>query len=234
MKPVIGIMPLWFDEKGFLTMPPAYTDAILAAGGLPLIFPFTEEPEDISQLADLCDGFLFTGGHDVSSRLYGEEPLEDLVDECPKRDLLEVAVVKKAAAEDKPVLGICRGIQLINAALGGTLIQDLPSQFPSEIAHFQEPPYDEPSHKVRLEKDSPLFALLQAEELAVNSTHHQAVKDPAPGFVVTARATDGVIEGICAPGKRFFWGVQWHPEKLCTHDENSAKIFRTFVDRCRG
>ena len=125
--PLIGVLPLWDDEKNSLWMLPGYFDGIRQAGGLPIMLPLTVEPQDIAQLATLCDGFLFTGGHDVSPALYGETPINESIACCPKRDAMETILLREALRLDKPVLGICRGIQFINAALGGTLYQDLPT-----------------------------------------------------------------------------------------------------------
>ena len=137
MKPLIGVMPLWDDEKESLWMLPGYLDGITDAGGIPVVFPFSANEQELDQLTDLCGGFLFTGGHDVSPEIYGETPLPGLVDICRKRDAMETLVLKKAMAADKPILGICRGIQFINAVLGGSLWQDLPSQHSSTVDHHQ-------------------------------------------------------------------------------------------------
>ena len=229
MKPVIGVMPLWDDEKESLWMLPGYLDGLREAGGLPVVLPFSTDEEELGLLMSLCDGFLFTGGHDVSPGLYHEEPLPGLVSSCEKRDEMESIVLRKALEADKPVLGICRGIQFINAALGGSLYQDLPSQRPSATEHHQHAPYDVPVHDVLIEKDSPLYACLGAERLPVNSYHHQAVKQVADGLRVMAAAPDGLAEALYRPGSRFLWALQWHPEFSYRTDENSRKIFRAFV-----
>ena len=135
MKPIVGVMPLWDEEKDSIWMLPGYMDGISQAGGIPVIFPFSTDEMELKQLIGMCDGFLFTGGQDVTPEVYHEDPLEDLIDCCIKRDLMETIVLKEAIADDKPVLGICRGIQFINAALGGKLYQDIPTQRPSEINH---------------------------------------------------------------------------------------------------
>ncbi|MCR5788871.1 MAG: gamma-glutamyl-gamma-aminobutyrate hydrolase family protein, partial [Lachnospiraceae bacterium] len=178
-KPVIGVMPLWDDEKDSIWMLPGYFDGISQAGGIPAMLPFTVDGQDIDQLFDMFDGFLFTGGHDVSPELYDEEPMEGLISSCKKRDLMESAFLKKAIDNDKPVLGICRGIQFINAALGGTLYQDIPTQHPTDTEHHQQPPYDVPIHSVTVVADSPLYECLKTENILVNSYHHQAVKEAA-------------------------------------------------------
>ena len=230
MKPVVGVMPLWDDEKDSLWMLPGYLDGIAQAGGLPIVLPLTEDEGELEQLVGLCGGFLFTGGHDVSPALYHEDPLEGLVDCCPKRDAMEGTILRIALERDLPVLGICRGIQFINAFLGGSLYQDLPSQHPSEVNHHQAPPYDAPAHAVALVDGTPLRSCLGVERLPVNSYHHQAVRRLAPGLEAMACAPDGLIEAACLPGKRFLWAVQWHPEFSYKTDEYSRRIFRALID----
>ena len=233
-KPVVGVMPLWDDEKDSIWMLPGYMDGLNQAGAVPFIFPFSADGEELAQLAELCDGFLFTGGHDVSPRLYHEQPMEGLVFSCEKRDRMETVVLRIAMEADKPVLGICRGIQLINAALGGTLYQDLPLQHPSGTEHHGRAPYDQPVHDVKVYRDSPLYDCLEEELLPVNSFHHQAVKDMAEGLEVMATAPDGIVEALCKPDQRFLWAVQWHPEFAYRTDENSRKIFSAFVEAMKS
>ena len=230
MKPVVGVMPLWDDDKDSLWMLPGYLEGLEEAGMLPLILPLTDDEEDLAQLMDMCDGFLFTGGHDVSPEVYGETPLEGLIAACEGRDRMEAIVLRKAIEEDKPLLGICRGIQYVNAALGGTLYQDLDLQHPSDIEHHQQPPYDVPIHEVTVLKESPLYACLQKEQLGVNSYHHQAIKDLAPDLKEMAVSPDGLIEAVYLPGHRFLWAVQWHPEFFGTKDADSRNIFHAFAD----
>ena len=230
MKPIVGVMPLWDDKKDSIWMLPGYLDGLRQAGGLPIVFPFTEDEGELEQLVDLCDGFLLTGGHDVSPSLYHEAPLESLVDCCPKRDIQERIVLEKAIARDKPVLGICRGIQFINAFLGGTLYQDLPTQHPSAVEHHQSAPYDRPCHEVALAEGSPLQRCLGVDSLRVNSCHHQAIKALAPSLKPMAVAPDGLVEAVRMPGKRFLWAVQWHPEFNYRTDGCSRAIFRAFAE----
>ena len=230
LKPLIGVMPLWDDDKESVWMLPGYLEGIRQAGGIPVILPFTSENDELEQLAKICDGFLFTGGHDVSPELYSEKPVDDSVICCKDRDEMESWYLKYAISSDKPLLGICRGIQFINAALGGTLYQDLPTQHPSGIDHHQKPPYDIPVHTVSIVKDSPLGKLLDTEQLSVNSYHHQAVKDLSPRLKAMAISTDGLIEAVFMPEHRFLWAVQWHPEFSYLTDINSRKIFKAFID----
>ncbi|MCF2643664.1 MAG: gamma-glutamyl-gamma-aminobutyrate hydrolase family protein [Lachnospiraceae bacterium] len=232
MKKIIGVMPLWDDEKKSIWMLPGYLDGIKEAGGLPIIFPMTEEKEEIIQLCELCDGFLFTGGHDVDPELYGEEPIPGLIASCKERDSMEKIVLEYAIKENKAVLGICRGIQFINVMLGGTLYQDIPMQHPSKTEHHMDAPYDRTCHKISIKKDSPLFQLLKTEELGVNSYHHQAIKDIAPGLTAMAESEDGLTEAVCMEEKNFVWALQWHPEFSHKVDENSRKIFAEFIKKC--
>ena len=229
MKKIVGIMPLWDEEKESIWMLPGYPEGIEQAGGLPVILPLTEDERELEQLVSMCDGFLFTGGQDVSPDLYGEVPLDQLGETCGKRDIMESIVLKKAMSTDKPILGICRGIQFINAALGGTLYQDLPSQHPSETEHHQPAPYDIPVHEVKIVMDSPLYRCLQAERLSVNSCHHQAVKKLAPCLEPMAFSPDGLVEAAYLKDKKYLWAVQWHPEFSFRKDETSRRIFASVI-----
>ena len=229
MKPLIGLMPLWDDEKESLWMLPGYMDGIATADGIPFMLPLTDSEEDIKQLVGICNGFLFTGGHDVSPELYAEKPIGNLVSCCRKRDIMENIVLRIAIEKDKPILGICRGIQFINAALGGTLYQDLPTQHPTEIEHHQKPPYDQPVHKVDIVPGSPLYSLIGESRIAVNSYHHQAIKQLAPSLVAMAYSEDGLVEAVHKRDQSFMWAVQWHPEFMWMTDVNSRKIFKAFI-----
>ena len=229
-KPIIGVMPLWDDEKDSIWMLPGYFDGINQARAIPIMLPLSEDEQELDQLIKMCDGFLFTGGHDVSPELYNEKPLDGMVSCCMKRDKMESYILKKAIQIDKPILGICRGIQFINAALGGTLYQDLPTQYETEIEHHQNPPYDVPIHKVNVIMNSPLYECLHTELLDVNSYHHQAVKDLAPNLKAMAVSEDGLIEAVYMSEQRFLWAVQWHPEFSYKTDYNSRKIFKAFIE----
>ena len=229
MKPLVGVMPLWDDEKDSLWMLPGYLEGLQEAGATPVILSLTEDREEIEHLVDICDGILLTGGHDVDPSVYGEEALNGTVLCCKARDNMERLVLEDAMQKDKPILGICRGIQLINALLGGTLYQDLPTQHPSDIDHHQTPPYDVPVHDVFIKKDSPLYDCLGSDRISVNSYHHQAVKDVAPCLEVMAESEDGIVEALYKPFYRFLWAVQWHPELSYKKDDNSRKIFKAFV-----
>ena len=229
MKPVVGVMPLWDEEKEDIRMLPGYMDGVSQAGGLPVIFPFTEDNQEAEQLVSMCGGILFTGGPDISPEYYHEAPLEGLVSVCPKRDMLECMVFQAALEQDKPILGICRGIQVINVCLGGTLYQDIPTQHPSETVHRQPAPFDKTIHDVVIAEDSPLYRLFGVDKLPVNSHHHQAVNRLAPALKAMAFSPDGLIEAACMPEKKFLWAVQWHPERLLRTDRYSGMLFQAFI-----
>lgn len=216
-SPIIGVTPLWDAERKSIWMLPDYLDGIRAAGGIPVVLPLEMSEKDADRIVETCDGFLFTGGQDVGS--------------CPERDKLETLLLSKALPSDKPILGICRGLQFINVFQGGTLWQDLPSQHPSEIVHRQGKPYGTPTHKVMLSGD--LSKLLGKETLEVNTLHHQAAKELGENLEMMAVAPDSIIEAVQMAGKRFVWAVQWHPEYMFKTDPDSLAIFLCFVKHCK-
>lgn len=231
-RPLIGIVPLVDAQRESYWMLPGYMRGVEQAGGLPIMLPLTDDDAALRQLADTCDGFLLTGGQDVSPALYGAAPAPACGETCPARDAMETKLLALALEQDKPVLGICRGIQFLNVYLGGTLYQDLPTEHPSAAEHNQKPPYDVPVHSVTLTAGSPLWALLGKDTLAVNSLHHQAIKTLAPGLAAMAVSEDGLTEAVCLPDKRFVWAVQWHPEFSFPVNADSRKIFAAFVGAC--
>lgn len=228
-KPIIGVVPLVDREKESYWMLPGYMEGISQAGGLPIMLPLTSNTDELKQLLEICNGFLFTGGQDVSPELYGEEKLPECGECSRERDSMEKVLFELALNSNKSILGICRGIQFINSVLGGTLYQDIPSQKPSELEHHQTPPYDVPIHEVNILTETPLFNLLKTDKLYVNSYHHQGIKDLSAELKVMAAASDDLIEAVYMPEKNFVWAVQWHPEFSFKSDENSRKIFEAFV-----
>jgi putative glutamine amidotransferase len=205
-----------------------YVDAVLGAGGLPILVPFVPTPEAEGYLA-LLDGLVLSGGaFDVPPTLYGEEARPSCGPLVPERTDTELALLRGALGRGLPVLGVCGGMQLLDVALGGSLFQDLPTDAGLH-GHQQPAPKDVPSHDVEVVAGTRLAALVSAGRLRVNSTHHQAVKAVAPGLVVSARAPDGVVEGIELPGHPFALGVQWHPEAALRHEPRHAEIYRGLV-----
>lgn len=229
-KPIIGVAPLFDTEKDSYWMLPGYMQGIADAGGLPVILPLTDNAEDLAQLCDSVDGFLFTGGQDVSPSVYGEKKKSTCGETLAARDNTEKILLALAQEKDKPILGICRGIQFINAALGGTLYQDLPTEYGAEVNHCQSPPYDVPVHSVSIIEGSELYKLLNVKNLRVNSYHHQAVKTLAPPLEAMAYSEDGLVEAVRLTGSKFIWAIQWHPEFSFKTDESSRKIFKAFIN----
>ena len=234
MKPIVGVLPLWDDNRESLWMLPGYFESIQNAGGLPIMLPLTSEIKIIEQCVNMCDGFLFTGGQDVSPEIYGAKVVGENIVCNQQRDTMESLLLELALKKDKSILGICRGIQFINAFLGGTLYQDLPTEFPSEIEHHQKPPYDIPVHKGIIKKGSPLYEFLGQSEISVNSYHHQAVKTLAPGLEIMAESEDGLVEAVYMPSQKYVWAVQWHPEFSFKTDEPSMRILKSFVNSMKS
>lgn len=208
----------------------AYSRAVALAGGVPVIVPNLEE--GCEDWTSAIDGLLLSGGVDVDPALYGEMVVNSTVEVDSIRDSAELPMVRDAMNKGLPVLAICRGIQTMNVALGGSLYQDLPSQRPSTICHRQPGSRDVTTHSVSLEAGARLTDICGSREFAVNSFHHQAIRDTAPGLIVTAHAEDGVIEAVELPGERFVIGVQWHPEELVDSSAEAMRLFREFVAAC--
>lgn len=227
--PVIGIMPLWDEKKESLWMYPGYLQSLEDQGAVTMILPLTDKKHVLDYFVRICDGFLLTGGHDVCPTFYNEEISTYCGATCILRDKMDSYIFMQAVSADKPVLGICRGIQLMNVALGGTLYQDLPSEAPSKVDHHMAPPYDREAHKIQLTSQSPLAGLLNAETMSVNSCHHQAIKKLAPPLKAMGYASDGIVEAAYIPDKKFIWGVQWHPEFFYQVSEENRKLLGAFL-----
>jgi putative glutamine amidotransferase len=231
-RPLIGVVPLWDEDKNSIWMIPGYMNGIINAGGIPIILPLTDDAEIITRIAERFDGFLFTGGQDVNPKLYGEEPIKKCGNSCNIRDNMEAKLFDEAVIKlDKPVIGICRGIQFINAHLGGTLYQDLPLEHGTAVNHHQSPPYDVPVHTVNVLPDTFLAEIIGEGTVKVNSYHHQAVKSLAGSLKTAAISEDGLIEAVVMPNRRFMVAVQWHPELSLDNPENK-KLFKAFVNAC--
>lgn len=232
-KPLIALMPLWDEKMNSYWMLPGYMDLIIKSGGVPVMLSFSDDEQSVKEIADRFDGFVFTGGDDIDPAKYGEEKIKECGQPCVHRDSLEFALFREVIKTDKPILGICRGMQFLNAALGGTLYQDLPTQKLGEVCHKQPAPFDALTHSVTVEKGTLLYDIVGTEKLMVNTLHHQAVDKIAPCLVPCAKADDGLVEAVYDPEKAFLLGVQWHPEMIFGQEENSIKIGKAFVEACR-
>ena len=233
MRPRIGVLPLYDSKKQTLWINPLYFGGVEQAGGLPLLLPLSEDPELWDEYLESCDGFVFTGGQDIAPGIYGEETLPECGYQAPLRDNQEQYMLERLMGMDKPVLGICRGIQLINVLLGGTLYQDLDSEHPSSVEHHMLPPYNRTVHRVTLEPGI-LSSLIREWEFGVNSYHHQAICRLAPVLHTEAVSQDGLIEGVSCPDMRFLLAVQWHPELIYREDPRNFAIVKAFADAVRG
>ena len=233
--PLIGISgSIDKNEKQHYLMR-SYTKAVLHAGGIPVLLSLDMDDAMLASCMERLDGLLLAGGNDLAPELFGESPISELGEVNPLRDQLEMRLVPIARETGMPVLGVCRGIQSMNVAMGGTLWQDLPSQYRSAdgqppMAHSQKRPDHYPSHSVRIQEGTLLHRIAGADDLLVNSFHHQAIKDPASALTVTAVSPDGVIEAVEVPSHPFFIGVQWHPELFFDRDEKAFALFKAFVN----
>lgn len=229
MKPIILVTPLFDEERESLWMISAYLELVDAAGGIPVIPSFQGGKAEVNRLVSLCDGILFTGGPDVDPPLYGEDRLPSCGTSLLCRDRLEKLLLNEILPSGKPILGICRGEQFINAVLGGTLYQDIPTQRPTAVNHHRRDARTEYVHEVNILKDTLLHHILGRERLKVNSLHHQAVRECAPALRPAAFSEDGFIEAVYMPGHPFCLGVQWHPELLFTRDAVQLSLIQAFI-----
>jgi putative glutamine amidotransferase len=232
---ITGVIRLW-DGTERTGVNAAYARSVVVAGGVPLILSPVLGPSYAGRALDGLDGLLLTGGEDIDPAWYGAEPSPELYPPSRERDLFELAIFAAARQRDLPILGICRGIQLVNVGLGGTLHQDLPSERPGPVDH--NPPADRAarSHDVVLESGSRAAIALGATRLRVNSFHHQAIRDLAPGVVVSGTTEDGVIEAVESPADApWLLAVQWHPEEM--HADGRAPergLFKALVAEAAG
>jgi putative glutamine amidotransferase len=235
MRPLIGMTPSILDLEwaGSLTMPAAigwssYTRAIAAAGGVPVVLP--TDGHGVEEALAAVAGLVLPGGGDLQPALYGEAEAHPTVYGVNRdRDRFEIDLVRAAVARDLPVLAICRGIQVLNVALGGTLYQDLPDQHPAHERHRQPTAASQPFHPIRLEPGSCLARTYALESVPANSFHHQGIKAIAPGLRAVGWSPDGVVEGVESPGHAFVVGVQWHPEVMFTDHPEHLRPFAGLV-----
>ena len=230
-KPIIAIFGS--NDNGGAYLRCHYYKALVELGCIPTLV-FTGQPEEnIRYFIDLADGFMFAGGIDVDPMLYGEEKLNDSVSIDPERDASECLALPMILQTKKPIFAICRGMQICNVALGGSLYQDIPAQIPSDIAHRQKENGERDTHGVTIDKNSRLYEIIGSERIMTNSFHHQSVKTVADGFSVSARSDDGIIEAIEDKSHPFFIAVQWHPEYTAEISGPSRALFDAFINACK-
>lgn len=209
-----------------------YVDAVIRAGGVPLIIPFSTDKEVIISQTQLIDGLILSGGHDINPYNYGQEPSQKIGETFPERDTYEMILLEESKKRNIPILGICRGFQLINVAAGGTLYQDL-SLIPGNILkHNQVSNPTLKTHKVEIKENSFISSIF-GKETMVNSFHHQVINKVANDFIVVAKASDGVVEAIEHKTYKFLVAVQWHPEMLAVNCEKARELFSKFVEEAK-
>lgn len=231
--PLIGVTtrtaPVPPSDLPFVMVQTSYTKAILQAGGTPVLIPAELPESNWRALFTRLDGILFTGGSDLATELFNGEPHPAVYGVDPARDALELGLIRLAANNEKPFLGICRGLQAVNVALGGTLYTHIPDQHPGALKHDCGDQYRLLAHPVRVEEGSHLGQILGEPLLQVNSLHHQGIKVLAPGLNAVALAPDGLVEGVELPKHLFGLAVQWHPEWL-TDQAAMRNLFKAFVE----
>jgi putative glutamine amidotransferase len=215
----------------------SYIHALELAGVTPVLVTPAHSAEAVAAIMHAVDGLVLSGGEDVDPVHYGETPRVELDSVHPERDAMEFAALRHALDRDVPVLGICRGHQVLNVALGGSLYQDIPTDLPDALGHVQGGGWDRRSHDVFVEPDSLFFRITGERTLCINSFHHQAIREPAPGLRVVGRAEDGLIEAVESERHDWVIGVQWHPERLeaaeSDHDPD-RRLFAAFGDAVRS
>lgn len=230
--PLIGLTGGMSSDTHLQTVGRSYTLSIIQAGGIPVLLPIDLTEDMFEPTLARMDGILLTGGSDVNPASYGQKAHEKTYGILPLRDNLEFRAARLCVERHIPLLGICRGIQSLAVALGGSLIQDLPTQHPSDIDHSASSKDSllKEAHQVEVAPDTRLAKIVGAGMLGVNTFHHQAVDRLPPCMAVSARATDGVTEAAEIPGDTFILGVQWHPEQMTSYQAQARAIFRAFVE----
>jgi len=231
----IALAPAGAHRPPRLGLNRTYIQAVVRAGGLPLLIPHLEDRALLRAVYERLDGLLLTGGEDIHPGHFREAIHERCRSISPERDATELPLARWAVEEGKPLLGICRGIQVMNVALGGSLYQDIGVQCPAAGRHDWYPGFPRTllAHGVALVEGTHLARILEAAALEVNSLHHQSIKDVAPAMAVTAVAPDGIVEGVEVRDHPFALGVQWHPEELAGTDPGSLRLFEALVRASR-
>jgi putative glutamine amidotransferase len=233
-KPLILVTASYDYDKNISSIKNLYCEALVEAGAAPVVLPLSTNEHLYDIYIDRCDGLMVTGGPDIDAAYYGENNMPCNGEISPYRDVMELSLIKKAIQNNKPVLGICRGVQIINVAMGGTLYQDIHEQLKDRqlIKHDQNAPRWYTTHEVVIKKETFMWEVFNSEKTLVNSFHHQAVKDIAPDFEATAWSEDGIVECIEYRKDCFAAGVQWHPEDLWKRNAAHHELFKKFANIC--
>lgn len=236
-QPIIGISGNYTVNHEHKTMPGAqkayvfnyYIDAVILAGGVPLILPIVDDPVLIAKQVRVIDGLILSGGQDIMPFAYNQEPHPLLQDVLPRRDNFDFKLIEEALSQKRPILGICRGMQALNVVFGGDLYQDLSLAKEYTLKHVQVNSLKDATHTIDIVGDTLLRRIFETDSLRINTFHHQAVHRVAEGFNVSAWAKDGMVEAIEKEGDDFVLGVQWHPEMMIAEDPTMLKLFEYFV-----
>jgi putative glutamine amidotransferase len=234
-KPVIGITTAYDFDRCSSWIREDYYEAVTQSGGIPVLIPATEDKSIWASYLDVCDGIILSGGPDVDAAYFGKNNLPCTNEISPVRDSMETYIARSAIDLDKPLLGICRGIQVLNIAAGGSIFQDIYEENITGkqlIKHSQQAPRWFEIHNINIIHDTYLYSIYKENLQKVNSFHHQAVSEVAPDFTVDAYADDGIIEAISHRNRKFIIGVQWHPENLFKRDDSHRKLFERLITVC--
>lgn len=236
MKPIIGLTARYDVKEDTLVVNTGYYRAILRVGGIPFIIPITTDVTENKEIMQNIDGVILTGGEDVDPKYFNETPIKEMGSISPYRDIQEMCIAKIALTNNIPILGICRGIQVLNIAAQGSIYQDIYSQIPNAnlIKHSQNAPKWYATHEVRIEENTKLHQIINKRTIRVNSFHHQAVKDVCEEFTIAAKSEDGIIEAIEHKNNDFAIGIQWHPEVMWEKDNEYLKVFKSFVSSAQS
>ncbi|QEK13675.1 gamma-glutamyl-gamma-aminobutyrate hydrolase family protein [Crassaminicella thermophila] len=233
MKPIIGITTFWENrpQKLYNLVSYHYIRSVHMAGGIPILIPLMDDKIAGYEYIKSIDGLILSGGEDISPIVYGENPIEQVKLICDERDGFEINLFLEALKNNLPILGICRGIQIMNVALGGTLYQDIHAQRENTLGHYpKDTPVHNLYHQVHVKNESKIYNVFRQNEIRVNSFHHQAIKEIGNELIETAWAADGIIEAVEHIHKKFVVGVQWHPEDLTVHHPIFLKLFKALIE----
>ncbi|RXI96393.1 gamma-glutamyl-gamma-aminobutyrate hydrolase family protein [Anaerobacillus alkaliphilus] len=233
-KPIIGISSTVEQHNNIpsVHVHDKFIQAVMKGGAIPVVIPIG--PVELVEIwISMCDGLLLSSGEDIDPSSFNANPSPQIQKTNLKRDKLEMALIQEALKQKKPILAICRGITMLNAAIGGTVIQDIPSTIQNAINHYQQAERPEPTHDVHLERTSRLAQIFNQEKFRVNSMHHQAIDVLSPMLKVVAIAPDGVIEAVEGTDPtHLIWGIQWHPEEMAEEDTTMLRLFKEFTIEC--
>ncbi|MCL7748735.1 gamma-glutamyl-gamma-aminobutyrate hydrolase family protein [Halalkalibacter alkaliphilus] len=234
-KPIIGITSTVVNHNQIrsINLHEKFIRAVIDGGGVPIVIPIGTV-ELAEEWVSVCDGIILSNGEDIDPHSYGAAPDPKIQKTYGRRDQLEIEIVRQALKHNRPILGICRGITMLNVALGGTVIQDIEKFNPTAMNHYQQAERSEPTHEVSISESSRLYKMINTKNIRVNSMHHQSIDQLSTDLTQVAMSADGVIEAVEGVRKHpLLLGIQWHPEEMATEDVRMQQIFTDFIAECR-